>query len=199
MLVFRSPTLKQNLGWYEIESEKVEDYIVGVGELIGAEFEITGVVLDGKPGVLQALAQMRLPVQMCQFHQIQIVARYTTKRPRLPAARELLTLARLLPDTDQPSFEFWLREWHVKWQGFLAEKTYDVLTKKSRFTHERLRKAYRSLVRHLPYLFTYHSHPDLPNTTNSLEGMFSQLKTKVGVHRGLKLERKSDLIYELLR
>jgi hypothetical protein len=199
LLVFRSPTLKKNLSWYDIQTERVENYCVGVGELIGAEFEITGIVVDGKPGVLQALARMGFPVQMCHFHQIQIVSRYTTRHPRLPAAQELLKLARLLPETDQASFEYWLAGWHAKWQNFLNEKTFDLEKNRFRFTHVRLRKAYRSLVRHLPYLYTYQDHPDLPNTNNSLEGVFSQLKAKVNIHRGLKLERKSDLIDELLR
>jgi hypothetical protein len=197
-MVFRSPTLKKNLGWYDIKTERVEDYCIGVGELIGSEFEITGIVVDGKPGVLQALERMGFPVQMCHFHQIQIVSRYTTRHPRLPAARELLRLVRLLPQTDQLSFECWLSEWHSKWKDFLNEKTFDLEKQKYRFTHERLRKAYRSLVRHLPYLYTYHDHPGLPNTTNSLEGFFSQLKCKVGIHRGLRRDRKEDLIDELL-
>lgn len=197
-MVFRSPTLKKNLGWYDIKTEKVEDYVTGVCELIGSEFEITGIVVDGKPGVLQALERMGFPVQMCHFHQIQIVSRYTTRRPRLPAARELLRLVRLLPQTDQLSFECWLTEWHSKWKDFLNEKTFDPERSKYRFTHERLRKAYRSLIRHLPYLYTYHAHPGLPNTTNSLEGFFSQLKCKVGIHRGLRRDRKEDLIDELL-
>jgi hypothetical protein len=198
LMVFRSPTLRKNLGWYDIKTEKVEDYCAGVGELISAEFEITGIVVDGKPGVLQALERMGLPVQMCHFHQIQIVSRYTTRRPRLPAARELLRLVRLLPKTDRPSFECWLTEWHSRWKDFLNEKTFDPNGRTSHFTHERLRKAYRSLVRHLPYLYTYHDYHGLPNTTNSLEGFFSQLKSKVGIHRGLRRDRKEDLIDELL-
>lgn len=199
LLVFRSPTLRKNLGWYDIQSERVEDYYIGVGELISSEFEITGIVVDGKPGVLGALERMGLPVQMCHFHQIQIVSRYTTRHPKLPAAKELLRLVRLLPETDQESFEYWLHEWHTQWEDFLAEKSFDPIRNRYRFTHIRLRKAYRSLKRHMPYLYTYHHHKDLPNTSNSLEGVFSQLKAKVGIHRGLKPERRDDLVYELLR
>lgn len=199
LLVFRSPTLEKNLRWYEIQSERVEDYRIGIEGLLSIGFEITGIVVDGKPGVLQALERMGFPVQMCHFHQIQIVSRYTTRSPRLPAAKELLHLVRLLPKTDEESFRFWLQEWHAQWKTFLDEKTLDPIQNRFRFTHIRLRKAYRSLTRHLPYLYTYHHHRDLPNTNNSLEGVFSQLKAKVGIHRGLKQKRKVDLIHELLR
>jgi len=198
VIVFRSPTLKQNLGWHEIKNEKVEDYERGVLELTGAGFEITGITADGKPGVLRRFSEMKIPVQMCHFHMLCIVTRYTTKRPRLPAARELRQLTKLLPKTDRESFEYWLTEWHIKWNDFLQEKTWDEEQKRWWFTHKRLRQAHRSLMRHLPYLFTYHHHLDMPNTTNSLDGSFSHLKDKLRAHRGLKRDRKLKLIDELL-
>jgi len=37
-----------------------------------------------------------------------------------------------------------------------------------------------------------------PNTTNSLEGVFSNLKTKLRVHAGIKQHRKIKIINELL-
>lgn len=199
VLVFRSPTLKKNLGWYDIKSETVDMYELGVWELLGSEFEITGITVDGKPGVLKRFSEMKMPVQMCHFHMLCIVTRYTTKRPRLPAARELRQLTKLLSKTDQESFEHWLTEWRTKWNDFLNEKTWDEEKKRWWFTYKRLRQAYRSLVRHLPYLFTYHHHPDMPNTTNSLDGSFAHLKDKLRVHRGLRWHRKLKLIDELLR
>ncbi len=96
--------------WYEIEGEKVEDYIMGIMELSSLEFEITGATVDGKPGVLKRLERFGLPVQMCHFHMLSIVTRYTTKRPRLPAAQELRQLTKLLSKTDRESFERWLEE-----------------------------------------------------------------------------------------
>lgn len=198
VLIFRSPTLKKNLGWWTIEKEEVDDYELGVTELQLAGFEITGVTVDGRPGVLKRMESLGLPVQMCHFHQIQIVTRYTTRYPRLPAAKELVSLARLLPETDRVSFEYWLQEWHKKWESFLNEKSWDAERERWRYTHERLRKAYRSLMRHLPYLFTYHHHPDMPNTTNSLDGFFAHLRDKLRIHRGLRWHRKIKLVAELL-
>lgn len=198
-MVFRSPSLKRNIGWYEVEKETVQDYVTGVVELAMSGFKIIGVTVDGKPGVLQAMARLNIPVQMCHFHQIQIVSRYTTKHPRLQASKELLNIVHLLPQTDKESFEYWLKQWHERWKDFLNERSFDLLKHKWRYTHIRLRKAYRSLIRHMPYLFTFMSVSELPNTTNSMEAVFSHLKAKVKIHRGLKKDRKSDLVYELLR
>jgi len=163
-----------------------------------ADWNIMGITVDGRPGVLKRLENLGLPVQMCHFHQIQIVTRYTTRNPRLPAAKELKYLVRLLPKTDQSSFEYWLGEWYGKWEEFLGEKSWDEERKRWRYTHERLRKAYRSIKRHLPYLFTYHHHPDMPNTTNTLDGSFAHLRDKLRIHRGLKWHRKIKVIAELL-
>ncbi len=51
----------------------------------------------------------------------------------------------------------------------------------------RLRSAYISLKRNMPLLWTFCDHPEtgLPNTNNALEGLFSDLKTKVRVHSGI--------------
>jgi len=197
VIVFRSPSLRKNLGWYPITKETPDEYERGIIELLLAGFEVTGVTVDGRPGVLQRVEKLGIPVQMCHFHQIQIVTRYTTRHPRLPAAKELRRLTMFLPRTDRTSFEYWLAEWHAKWQGFLTEKSYDERGR-WRFTHERLRKAYRSLKRHLPYLFTFESHRAIPNTTNSLDGSFAHIRDKLGCHRGLRWDRKLKLIDELL-
>jgi len=171
---------------------------MGVFELASRGFKISGIVVDGRQGVIHRLEKIGFLVQMCHFHQIQIVSRYTTRRPRLPAARALLWLVRELPNTDQKRFKASLEKWFRKWEDLLKEKSYDEEKKRGRFTHERLRKAYRSLLKHLPNLFTYLRHKDLPNTTNSLDGSFAHLKDKVRLHRGLSWDRKLKLISELL-
>lgn len=44
-------------------------------------FIILAIVVDGRPGIRTVFAD--LPLQMCQFHLIQIVNRYITKKPKL--------------------------------------------------------------------------------------------------------------------
>ena len=142
----------------------------------------------------------QIAVQMCQYHQIAIVTRYITKKPRLQAGVELRELILLLTKTDKESFTGGLNEWHKRWKIFLKEKTINPDTDKWNYTHRRLKSAYRSLNTNLPYLFTWYDYPELnmPNTTNSLEGTFSNLKTKLRVHSGLKEHRKQKVIDEIL-
>jgi len=42
------------------------------------------------------------------------------------------------------------------------------------------------LLKALPYMFGYLDHPNIPTTTNRLEGFFSRLKQHYRQHRGLR-------------
>ena len=46
-----------------------------------------------------------IPVQMCNFHQVAIVRRYLTKKPKMQASKELWEHTLLLVHTDKESFE----------------------------------------------------------------------------------------------
>ena len=198
VMVFRDAYRKSNILRKFVVHERLEHYVSGINQLKQEGWDILAIVCDGKRGLFKAFG--KIPIQMCQFHQIAIVTRYITKNPRLEAGIELKELMKLLTVTDRESFAGALEEWHQKWNDFLKEKTYNPETKTFHFTHRRIRSAYRSLKTNLPYLFTWYDFIDLkiPNTTNSIEGMFSNLKTKVRVHAGLKKQRKKKLINELL-
>jgi hypothetical protein len=69
------------------------------------------------------------------------------------------------------------------------------------YIHKRTRAEYRSLMMNIAYLFVYleYEHKmDIPNTTNGIEALFSHLKQRVSLHRGLKKRRKIKLITYLL-
>lgn len=194
-LVVRDPHRRANVYWSEVGNETLAEYQCARDTLEGLGFVIQAVVADGKPGLKRLFAD--LPVQMCHFHMKAIITHHLTRRPKLAAGRELKEMVRPLCDTDEESFATALSSWHVKWGGFLKERTTDPTTGRWRYTHRRLRAAYRSLASHLPYLFTYLRYPglDIPNTTNALDGSFTHLKELLQIHRGLKadLKRKATL------
>lgn len=199
VMVFRCPHRKKNLLWTFLPYETIAAYIAGVQELQRGGWNVLGIVCDARRGLVQAFPD--IPVQMCQFHQVMIILRYITRKPKLEAGKELKALVLLLTQTDEASFRHWLCVWHEQWKELLAEKTVDPMTQRWHFTHKRLRSAYRSLETNLPWLFTCQQHPSLclPNTTNSLEGSFTHIKAKLSVHSGLRIDRKQKLIQELLR
>jgi hypothetical protein len=135
---------------------------------------------------------------MCQYHQLRIVQRYLTRKPELQASIELLAIANSLCHIDKESFIGSFEAWYERWADFLKERTIDKHTGKSYYVHKRLRSAYLSLKRNMPYLWTWYDHieSDIPNTNNALEGMFTDLKTKLRNHAGLSKERRKKFIDE---
>lgn len=199
VLVVRAPHLKQNIYWKEIAGETIKEYFQARTAVEETGFKIKAVVLDGRPGVRGLF--LDVPVQMCHFHQKQIINRYLTLRPKLEASQELRAICSNLCRTDQVEFTKKLELWHAKWGEFLKERTINPENHRRWFyTHRRVRSAYRSLKSNLPYLFTYLDYPDLkiPNTTNSLDGYFAHLKELTRIHRGAKRELKCKIIDEIL-
>ena len=162
----------------------------------------TAAVVDGRRGLINVFKG--IPVQMCQFHQIKIVIRYITTRPKTEAGKELFALVCTLTETTEVEFTLAFEVWHTKWESFINEKTVSsFLSGKttSYRTHKGVYSAYHSLKRNLPYLFTYQKYPELhiPNTTNELDGAFSALKKKLAAHHGLRRDRRFKVISKLLR
>jgi hypothetical protein len=104
---------------------------------------ISAVVCDGRTGLLSSFAEC--PVQMCQFHQLQIVRRLLTSNPRLIAGRELLTLCVKMKSMGKAIFSAEFDEWCEKWRKFLSERTL-LVSGKTTYTHRKLRSARKSII-----------------------------------------------------
>lgn len=194
----RCPSLRQNLYWKEITTENKEVYEEARRYLETAGFNIQAVVLDAKHGIKEVFSDR--VVQICQYHQQQIVGRYLTNRPKTEAGQELKSLTDSLTQVNEKLFTELLKNWHEKWRRFLKERTYNSDGKHWWYTHKRIRSAYRSLTINLPYLFSWQEYPELhiPNTNNSLEGYFSKLKKLLNNHNGLRKWRRYKLIEAIL-
>lgn len=198
VMVFRDNYRKRNIFWKYLRYETIAEYKSGIEYLESKGWNILGIVCDGRRGIFSSF--VNIPIQMCQRHQVAIIRRYITKNPRLEAGKEMREISLLLTISGKKEFTIMLDSWYKRWKSFLMEKTYNEEKGIWHYTHRRLRSAYRSLKSNMPYLFTYLEYPDLdiPNTTNSIEGIFSNLKTKLRVHAGIKKKRKINLIDEIL-
>lgn len=192
----------KNVFWKMIVTEKVVEYEQLLHDLVLCGIRFSAFVIDGRRGILQLLLRKfpQVPIQLCHFHQVQVVTRYLSRRPKLAAGQELRQITLRLSKTDQLTFQSQLQAWHERWQTFLQEKTMEIGKKRWHYRHRRVRSAYRSLQTNLPWLFTYQDYPELhiPNTTNSCDGSFAHWKHKVRLHRGLRKDRKTKMIHFLL-
>ena len=197
-MLFKDAYSGANLKKIYVKTETNKHYSQGIEDLFKQGFIIKAIVCDGRRGLLQLFPNF--PVQMCNFHQVAIVRRYLTKKPKMQASKELWMLTLILAHTDKESFEGGLAAWHIKWENFLNERRIDKKGK-NRYTHKKLRSAYRSLKTNLPWLFTWYDHYELgiPNTTNAIDGHFADLKNKLRNHNGLSVKRKMKFINEFLK
>ena len=177
-----------------VRHETLADYKEGIDWLESHGFKIEGIVCDGLRGLFQILSKYK--VQMCQYHQLQIVRRYLTMNPELPASIELLSLVHKLTKTDKARFINAFEAWHNRWDWFLKARTQDKRTGKSRYVHKPLRSACLSIQRNMPYLWTWvdYAKIGITNTNNALEGVFTDLKTKLRNHAGFSKERRKKFI-----
>jgi hypothetical protein len=169
-------------------------YLAGISEIRRRGIDIQCIVCDGRRGLFGLFGA--IPLQMCQFHQIQIVQRYLTRKPKTQAANELKKLTLQLTKQTNEEVVNCLNNWHLRWIGYLNERSKSPTTGKTYYTHKRLRSAYLSLKRNLSYLFVFQDYTELtvPNTTNALDGQFADLKNKLRNHNGLAKARKMRFI-----
>jgi hypothetical protein len=198
VMVFKDSISGQILYKLYVRQETNRLYLSGIEEISRRGIQVQAITCDGRKGLMQLFDG--IPVQMCQFHQIAIIRRYLTKKPKLEAGKELWGHVMLLTKTDKESLEGGLEAWHNKWESFLNERKKDA-NGKNRYVHKKLRSAYRSLKTNLPWLFTCYDNISLqiPNTTNAIDGHFADLKNKLRNHNGLSTARKKKFLDEFLK
>lgn len=191
------------LGWYLARHEHTQAWVNLLRRIAPPDM----VVSDGGQGFRNAVKQIwpDTQIQRCALHAFNQVRRCTTYNPRLVPGRELLLIAiDLLHIKTEDEALVWLKryfDWCKYWDEFLAEKSY--IDGKHVFTHEKLRKAKRSLNRLISsgYLFTYLDpllslDTSLPSTNNRIEGgVNAPLREMLRLHRGMSLNRRIKAIF----
>lgn len=198
ILIFRDPLKKENIYSNEIFSESTSDYQFAKGYIEERGFVVKAFVGDGR--AINCFLYSDIPLQMCHFHQEQIIVRCVTNNPKLEAGKEILGLIKTLPYSEEKDFTDRFNHWNTRWNEFLKEKTRNPETGRYHYTHKKLRQARGSLKKYLPYLFTYKKYPELniPNTTNSLDGFFKKIKTAISIHAGLTHRRKLKMVKSII-
>lgn len=199
LMVIKDALRKRVLWRKYVRHETIADYMEGVRWLKHNGFMIYGVVIDGMRGLAQSIRPY--PVQLCQFHQMLTIRHYLTQEPELEASKELLDLVNRITKMDKYSFSEAFELWYDKHKNVINERMHDKRFKKTPpYMRPRLRSAYLSLKRNMSLLWTFQDHPTigLPNTNNGLEGIFSDIKTKLRVHSGISKEHRKKIIDEYL-
>jgi len=207
IMIYRDVTKKTNLYWSYRFSESYE--------AIGKDFkEFTPIIADGLPsgvitdwkGALVSSVNIFLPPiphQRCLSHVKRSLMRFLPLKSPILATQQLRRIAAgMIKIENFKEKRLWkgrLYLW-IKIYGFLLkEKTVGVGTKKKWwYTHGSLRRAIKLLTFDDNHLFAYLSYKFLPKTNNAIEGLNSQIKTKLSNHRGMKTPQQTTFIFWLL-
>lgn len=117
IMVFKDSITGQILFKQYVKQETNNLYLFGIEEIARRGIKIQAIICDGHKGLLQLFEGIH--IQMRNFHQVAIVRRYLTKKPKMQASKELWEHVLHLVKTDKESFEGRLNAWHIKWSGFL--------------------------------------------------------------------------------
>ena len=195
---------KEVIFWNFVERENYLSYYLDLSEITKLGYVIKGITSDRHPGLVWAIKTLfppDLPHQYCLVHLQRFCQTFLTQNPQTQAGRELLELVRLLNQiTSHYEANIWLR-WLdrliERYKDLIKQRTYfrDETGKKSWwYTHKNLRRVFRALNNAKNNLFFYLDYPGLAKDINGLEAEFSHLKEKTSLHRGLKRERKKNLV-----
>ena len=133
--IFYSPGLNRVIEYSIIAYEKSSIYLQLRHRLEQQGFQITAIVIDGRKGIREVFSDV--PVQMCQFHQLMILRRYLTLKPRLKAAKELKAICKNMCKMEKDEFVALFEKWDKDWYNFIYERTYDE-NGKWYYTHRKL-------------------------------------------------------------
>ena len=152
----------------------------------------TSCVSDGNPQVIRVIKELwpDIVMQRCLVHIQRQGLMWCRRFPKRTDSKLLRKLfLRVVTITNQEECTNFLI------QLYLWEKRYGSIIGKSRErgrVFSDIRRARSMLIKAIPDMFHYLDNPDIPKSTNGLEGYFSRLKAKYRQQRGLSRDRRSD-------
>lgn len=201
-LIAQDPFARQPVGWIFTPRESYSSWCIFFNELKKQGVYPAFLVCDGQRGLLKAIHEVwpDTVIQRCLIHIIRQARTWLTQKPKTRAGCELLILVRLLTTVTTEAQEIiWTKayeEWRQKHTSFLKEKTrHPAHNKKWWYTHRRMRAVRSLLTNSLPYIFTFIDHPQVPKTSNHVEGgINSRIKDLLRIHRGLRPHHQQIMI-----
>lgn len=205
-IIHRDVTHGENLYWsfwksesylaYETDLKRLSKLITNSGGILPC-----GAISDWKGAIVTAVAMHfgSIPHQRCLTHVTRMAKRLLPENSPFVATRQLREIASelvFIPDDEQKVDWMWnLKVWEEKYGFMLKEKTIGLNTKKKWwYTHGNLRRGFRLLTCEQEPFFIHLANPMIRHSNNSLEGVNSQLKQKLGSHRGMKTQQQVSFL-----
>ena len=182
------------------DKEDYEEIREDLENLIKLGVQIESVTSDGHKSILKAL-KLSLPdviTQRCLVHIQRMCLLWLTRRPKHIAAIELrkivLDLMKIKTNNDRIYWTKSFYKWYDCYKDYINEKVYNEQTDRYWYKHRLLRRSYQVIHKAMSNMFHYLNDPNIPKTTNGIEGYFSHLKNHLDLHRGLTTKNRINFI-----
>lgn len=203
-MIYRDTTTGVNIFWSCHSSESYEALQKDFDQLylLIKDHLPKGIVSDWKNSITACVKAYfpNIAYQRCLSHLKREACHLLPLKSPYSQTRELRNIAldvlNIFDPSDYYDWSIKLSDWLKKNESFLKEKTIGIGTKKKWwYTHGNPRRAIKILAKNQEYTFRFLKHPFLPKTNNSLEGTNSQIKAKLGNHRGMKFNQQVSFIF----
>ena len=205
IMIYRDVTRGVNLWWSWQKSESCQNLTEDFYQvyLLTQAHSPSGIVSDWQ-GSLVALTEAFFPGkphQRCLAHLVREGKRLLPAGSPFFFTLELREIVQevifILDPQDYFDWSAKLANWQRAYGHLLKERTISLDSGKKKwwYTHGNLRRAIRLLTKDQDRLFQFLHYPFLPKTNNSLEGVNSQLKGKLGHHRGMRVQQQISFCY----
>jgi AraC-like DNA-binding protein len=161
---------------------------------------VYSVTCDGHKSILKSVQKVypNALIQRCVVHVKRQASSWLGKFPKLQASKELLQISKRITklNTIEEINDWLIRfdNWYNQNRGFINEQSFNEETGRMWYTHKHLRAACSHIINAVPHLFAYINDPEIPKTTNELEGYFMHLKEKLTLHKGLRFDKRKNFI-----
>lgn len=148
--------------------------------------------VDGNPQVIRVLKQLwpDIIIQRCLVHIQRQGLSWCRRYPKRTDAKKLRDIFRrvtyIKTIKERNLFLDHIEQWEEKYGQYIAEQP-----EKGKVFSD-IKRARSMLLKALPNMFHYLDNPDIPFSTNGLEGYFSRLKAHYRNHRGLLPTKRKD-------
>lgn len=182
------------------DKEKYKEIKEDLENLKKMRVDVYSVTCDGHKSIIKSVEKVypNAIIQRCVVHVKRQSGSWIGKYPKLQYSKELLQFIR--PITRLNTIEEinkWLisfNEWHRSNEAFINEQTINELSGRMWYKHKNLRASCSHIINAIPHLFAYINDPEIPKTTNELEGYFTHLKEKLTLHKGLRFDKRKNFI-----
>lgn len=152
------------------------------------------ITMDGEQSVIRAIREVwpQTKIQRCLYHIQREGMRWLRSFPKTQAGRELRailsTLASIKSFKDRDIFQELFHSWINAHYAFIKALP------STNVSFRDLKKTVTLIKNALPDMFHYLSDPNIPSTTNALEGFYSRLKSDYQRHRGLTPKHRTSYL-----